>query len=677
MRITTFIILFFSGVFSMVALPENVYQQAFAEGLLPPDRLSIDECANKYRRLPQDTSEGAGQLIDTSRTPYVKGITACLDPSSPIQQVIAMKGAQIALSTAAENFGFHTIKYGLGKFMYVMPTNAGIRSVSTEKFAPMIADSPEITDLVASPSSRTQTNTVSEKEFLGGRLLFKGATSAKGLRQTSVGKFVVDEEDAMEVTKEGDPIEILKKRAITFGRRLKMFRLSTPLLKGFSRIEKGYEESDQRVYKIPCPHCSHYQTLDWERFNKVPANVYMTCENIDCEEPIYEDQKHYFLGRGKWVRRYNQIKALCDFDYGDKKFLKGHPHWVKVEDMSRLIEEGKVEDIVQTIAGFHISGLYSPLGWYSWETAVVEYNAALGDPTKMQVFVNTILGLSYEEHIQHVEAADLLKRKTKICLKQPEAEIPERAVLITCALDTQNNRLEALVVAWGLTEDGQGIERWIIDKEIFYGDPAENDPWIGLEDFRKKTYLSERGDRMHMNIIGIDTAGGRTQYVYDYCNRHRGILALKGGSGEGHPIAKHRSKIKTDYGYDIDLHFIGTHTCKSRIFTILQDGYEGHDKITFPDEEFCDREFFEQLTAEKLITYYREGLPYRKWAKTRARNEVLDLMVYNQGLLYYVSNNPRRHLEILSKKLLNQSSKPQASSMSKRRKSNVKKSKLL
>ena len=36
---------------------------------------------------------------------------------------------------------------------------------------------------------------------------------------------------------------------------------STPTIKGVSRIELAWRESDQRDYFVPCPKCGHYQVL--------------------------------------------------------------------------------------------------------------------------------------------------------------------------------------------------------------------------------------------------------------------------------------------------------------------------------------------------------------------------------------------------------------------------------
>ena len=44
-----------------------------------------------------------------------------------------------------------------------------------------------------------------------------------------------------------------------------MFLVSTPTIRGLSRIEREYEASDQRRYFVACPHCAASQWLKFER----------------------------------------------------------------------------------------------------------------------------------------------------------------------------------------------------------------------------------------------------------------------------------------------------------------------------------------------------------------------------------------------------------------------------
>ena len=104
------------------------------------------------------------------------------------------------------------------------------------------------------------------KAFPGGFIAMAGANSAAfpGIRPVRV--VLQDKVDRYPASagKEGDPSDLADKRCVTFWNRKKV-KTSTPTIKGISRIEKAYMESDQRRYWVPCPHCGKYQVLEWEQ----------------------------------------------------------------------------------------------------------------------------------------------------------------------------------------------------------------------------------------------------------------------------------------------------------------------------------------------------------------------------------------------------------------------------
>jgi phage terminase large subunit GpA-like protein len=86
-----------------------------------------------------------------------------------------------------------------------------------------------------------------------------GANSAVGLRSTPARYIFLDEVDAYPASadEEGDPVTLAEARSLTFAHRRKVFLVSTPTIRGLSRIEREYEASDQRRFFVPCPHCGH------------------------------------------------------------------------------------------------------------------------------------------------------------------------------------------------------------------------------------------------------------------------------------------------------------------------------------------------------------------------------------------------------------------------------------
>ena len=49
-------------------------------------------------------------------------------------------------------------------------------------------------------------------------------------------------------------------------------------------------------------------------------------------------------------------------------------------------------------AGFHLNGLYSPLGWASWSELAEDFLRAKNDPAALRTFINTRLAETYEEN---------------------------------------------------------------------------------------------------------------------------------------------------------------------------------------------------------------------------------------------------------------------------------------
>ena len=72
----------------------DAIERAWREGLKPDPLLTVSEWADRYRVLSQRSSSEPGRWR-TERTPYLREIMDCLSPSSPVQRVALMKGAQI------------------------------------------------------------------------------------------------------------------------------------------------------------------------------------------------------------------------------------------------------------------------------------------------------------------------------------------------------------------------------------------------------------------------------------------------------------------------------------------------------------------------------------------------------------------------------------------------------
>ena len=115
------------------------------------------------------------------------------------------------------------------------------------------------------------------------------------------------------------------------------------------------------------------------------------------------------------------------------------------------------------VHGYHISSLYSPVGWLSWAQVAAKREAAGKDRRRFQVFTNTILGLPWAEEGEVPDADRLYERRESYRI----GRVPVGGLLLTCGVDVQIRRLECEIVAWGRDKHS-----WSVDYRVFEGKPT-------------------------------------------------------------------------------------------------------------------------------------------------------------------------------------------------------------
>jgi phage terminase large subunit GpA-like protein len=205
---------------------------------------------------------------------------------------------------------------------------------------------------------------------------------------------------------------------------------------------------------------------------------------------------------------------------------------------------------------------------------------------------------------------------------------------MTMGVDTQGDRLEAYLWAWG-----RGMERQLVDRAVFYGDPGQGEqepgsPWARLTEYRRTPVLHASGRPVPLLACMIDSGGHHTQAVYAYtrAHQHAHVYAVKGQSQAGKAILGKATdqdvnwrggKIKGG----VKLFPIGSDTAKAEIYGRLRNEAPGPGYVHL--SRHLPPEVFEQLTAERLVTKYVKGRPRLEWVKPAGRrNEALDCAVY-------------------------------------------------
>jgi len=147
----------------------------------PDPLLTVSEWSDTYRTLSQRASAEPGAWR-TDRTPYLREIMDCLSPSSPVETVVLMKGAQVGGTEAGNNWIGYVVHQAPGPMLSVSPTVEMAKRNSKQRIDPLIEESAVLRELASDPRSRDSGNTMVAKEFPGGILVMTGANRAVGLR---------------------------------------------------------------------------------------------------------------------------------------------------------------------------------------------------------------------------------------------------------------------------------------------------------------------------------------------------------------------------------------------------------------------------------------------------------------------------------------------------------------
>ncbi len=573
--------------------------------LKPPPNLTLSEWADQYRRLAIGTTAEPGRWR-TSKAPHQKEIMDTITDIS-VKKVVVMSAAQVGKTDAMilNVIGYY-IHYDPSPIMVIQTTIDNAEKFSKEKLSPMLQETPVLAERV-NDKLRTSGNTILQKIFPGGFITIAGANSPTGLRSHTVRILLADEIDGYPASAgdEGDPLLLATKRQTTFWNK-KQVDISTPTIKGVSRIEVEYENSSRGEWNVPCPCCKELQPLVWE-------NV------------IYDEED------------LSEIRCVCE----KCGVISSEAEWKEYYTDGTFIHK----DPKNPVKGFHLNSLGSTLT--TWREIVEKFISAekerkKGNPNLMKVWINTEMGLTYEEEGETIEEDILLERR-----EYYGCEVPENVMYLTAGVDTQDDRFEIDVVGWGAE-----YENWGIKYAIIYGDNSdiENQVWKDLDKFLLQTFEKEDGTKLKIICTCIDSSGHRTNQVYKFCKKrfHRNIFAIQGSNNSASAyIEKPKKGSNREGAY---LFRIGVDTGKSLLMDRLKVEKVGPGYCHFPieDEKGYDEKYFISLTSEKKVIKEKNGRPYFAWVLkdkgVHKRNEALDCRNYATAAIE-ITNLPLKKLE--------------------------------
>ena len=565
----------------------NPLLKGIIDGFKPDPRLTVSEWSDKFRMLTSESSAEVGRWR-TDRTPYLREIMDEMSPTSPTQQVKVIKGTQLGFSSIADNIALCYLDYYPCPILYILPTETLAKGTSKRRLTPSIRAIPHLAKKITGGKSKDDIGEIFSKAVAGGNIALGWSNSTASFRSFSARVVMLDDCDGFGSFGEGDVMELGKARADAFSNK-KIYINSTPTIEGISNIAPEFEDSDQREYFMPCPECNgemrflwHYMKYDTDKRGYLKGDVTCTCPH--CGSAISEYKKTEMMANGKWIPQ-----------------NEGHIH-----------------------RGYKLTSFYSPYGWLSWNEIAREFIKAYklmqeGDSRAMQVWTNTRNAEVWKHALDGVEITNPHDR-----VEPYSAEVPNEVLVLTCGVDTQDDRFECEVLGHG--RDG---ETWSIDYKVISGDPNYPETIKQLDEYLDREFVRADGTIMKIFGTAIDSGGHRTSAVYEFCKPkyHKKIFAIKGASTQNAPIVNKRylpNKMDLDV---LDLFMVGVNTLKDEFYANLSVNVHGSNFCHFPDKNIYDDRYFKMLTAEKRD---EKG----NYVKVRLRNEALDVRIYAMSVIH-------------------------------------------
>ena len=394
-----------------------------------------------------------------------------------------------------------------------------------------------------------------------------------------------------------------------------MVAVSTPTVKGASKIADLFELGTKEYWCVQCPHCGEYSfiTFDTVRF--------------EFHEIGMGSKKQYIVDSTGWACP----KCGC---LTEEREIKRQPmEWIA--ESPEAIKNG--------CRSFWINGFYSP--WMPWEAIIVKFLEARRDPELLQTVFNTRFGQLWENRGDLEDEEEMAARA-----EEYPADLPEGVLCLTMGVDTQDNRLEYEVVGYGLFEENWGIERGII-----MGNPADPETWEKLDSVIDKVWHFENGRGLKISLTFVDSGGHYTQEVYENCaaRKLKRVFAIKGANRADAPYTAPPKQVEYNTAAGrtgkVWLYMIGVDSGKQHIMSGLKVKEPGARMSHFPSNwgKGYDENFYSGLLSEHLVM---DSKGRWKWEKLpgHERNEALDCRNYANAALMILHPN----MDELKQKLL-------------------------
>jgi phage terminase large subunit GpA-like protein len=572
---------------TVLANGARIAHDVLADVLEPPQSVDYLRWATENITFKEGESDYPGPY-NPDLFPFFTEILNALSPDDPCRTVSLLKSAQLGGTILANIFVGGTMDMDPCNFLYVHPSEPNARRWSLTKWGPMVRGTPVLKRLFPG-GSRDTSNSIFFKERFDGRgsIQLAGANSPAGLSMISNPRQVQDDLAKWEPNSAGDPEKQANSRSRGF-EFAKIFKCSTPLIMPGCKITTNFEKGSQEHYYVPCPHCGHMHTLEWENMLASldpdhPEKAHFTCPDCGCA--IEEHDRADMVRKGEW-RAHNPSA------------MRRH-------------------------RSFYIWSAYAPL--QPWVRIAEEWLDAEGDPSSEQVFLNDTVGLAYRQKGDAPPWEDVRTRAEET--GHVRGKLPTGSLLLTLGMDCQKDRVEWHLIGWG-----RDLQRWVIDYGVVPGHISEPETQAALSVLMKSTWKNAAGRDIGIDMGAID-GNAWTEDVWDWAKKHPAgkLIMVRGVGSVSAPLLAKVKKERNRQGkllkYSKRFFNFGTSVLKMALYRNLRKDDPSERAFVHLAKGMGD-EYFRQLCSERRVAVRKNGFTTYKWVKDdNQANEGLDTML--------------------------------------------------
>lgn len=295
-----------------------------------------------------------------------------------------MKASQMGFSEWCVNTALWFADTKGGNVLYTMPTQTQMDDFSKARIKSRIDASDYLSSLMASMDRSKGVDNVRLRKLRKAYLYFRGSDKPRQIIAIDADLLIRDEFDFMKP----DNVAMMEKRL--GASRWKWIRdVSTPTYPDFG-IHKEFLTTDQRRYLLKCPHCNHYQELNF--FENVKYKLDSTGE--------VKEAKVVCARCGKEIDRTAEGEWVPEFPSRNIHGYRINRLYSQVTGLKELIDNSRKtsEDKIQTFYNFDLGLPRAPKGGKLSRDIILacrdmEYEMPMSSqiPTTMGVDVGAVL----------------------------------------------------------------------------------------------------------------------------------------------------------------------------------------------------------------------------------------------------------------------------------------------